>query len=316
MSKFSLESWILDAVNDTSFKGGENGIPLACTRIAVCHMSSVGPREIYTCMLDGVSSPEQIAKRLKYKADEFCSDIGGQQTCSLQAFFGDETEPRLMRPFMPIAKLSFGDGNGLATEGPTNAGQVQQALRHNEAVMQGGFQAMARASEISLKNAELMARMVETLALANQKLLAENMDAVAVVKEATLDMSDRLHSQEMAQLEHGRTSAERKKWLSMAPMLINTVLGREVFPASSADTALVEQIMDSLSNDDVAKLSGMLSPELMGPIMNRFTQLTEKREREKKEAEAARELGMGGKEYDQEVPQAPVVSIVKSKKNA
>ena len=277
MSAYSLESWIQDAVNDTSFKIGDT--VLQCTRISVCHMSGVGPREIYTCTLDGTSTPMQLANRLKYKADEFCSDIGGQQTCCLQAFFGEETEPRLMRPFSPKAKLNFGDGNGISTEGPTGAGQIQQAMRHSEATIQGGFAAMARAVELGLKQGELMMRQVEILMRSNEKLLQENMDAVAVVKEATLDMSDRLHTQEMQQLEHARTSAERKKWLSMAPMLINTVLGREVFPASGADTALIEQIMDSLSNDDVAKLSGMLSPELMGPIMNRFTQLTEKREK-------------------------------------
>jgi hypothetical protein len=96
---------------------------------------------------------------------------------------------------------------------------------------------------------------------------------------------DREHQFKVLQYE--RATGERKKWMSFAPALVNTVLGKEVFPQSVEDTALVETIADSLGEEEVMKLGAVLKPEIMGPLANRLVKYQAKKNHEAALAEAA-----------------------------
>jgi hypothetical protein len=286
----STQGWIKDAVNQKRPEG-------PCAAIAVCHMQGAIPKEIFTCHLDGQSTPKQLDELLRGKAESYCAELQGVQTCCLQAFYGDENQPGATRPFIITPVLTYGE-NGLTTEPPTTTGMRQQEMRHMEACMQIAMGAMGRAFEYMEKNVGMLMQQNQLMATHNHQLREENIDAINVVKEMTMTLVDTRHEKQMKQLEHARESEERKKWLSMAPMLINTILGRSVFPDGNADTALVETIAENLDEESVMKIAGVLKPEMMGPLMARFTGIMEKKAKTKAEQQEAQELGSGGVEYD------------------
>ena len=293
--KHTLEKWVTEQLVDESrTQLGEDGKEetATCRQISVCHMQGASPREIYTLKLDGSSTAARIADLLRGKAESYCAEIPGQQTCCLQAFFGESGEAQAVKPFQVSPALSFGE-NGLATEAPTTSGMRQQEMRHNETAIKLGFDAMSRAFEMMARTVELTQKSHETLMKHNHELLEENLDATAVVREMTMNVMNERHTKEMELETQRRESEERKKWLSMAPMLVNTILGREVFPQGNADTALVESIAESLDEESVMKIAGVLKPEMMGPLMARFQGIIEKKTRQKQETKDAMELGAG-----------------------
>ena len=73
--------------------------------------------------------------------------------------------------------------------------------------------------------------------------------------------------------------------MSFAPALINTLLGKEIFPQATADTSLVETIADNIKEEDIQKLAGVLPPELWGPLAVRMKAHIDKRLAEKAERE-------------------------------
>jgi len=285
----STQGWIKEVINEQRNKQ-------PCVALAVCHMQGAVAKEIYTHRLDGLSDPKALDSLLKGKAESYCAELGGHQTCCLQAFYGDDREPGATRPFGITPPLTYGE-NGLSTEPPTTTGMRQQEMRHMEAMMQTCLGGMARTFEYMSKMVEMSMVQVKTMSEHNHQLREENIDAIAVVKEMTMALSDTRHEKQMKQLEHVRETEERKKWLAMAPMLINTILGRSVFPDGNADTALVETIAENLDEESVMKIAGVLKPEMMGPLMARFTDIMEKKAKKQAEVREAQELGSGGVEY-------------------
>ena len=298
----STQGWIKDAIEQKRPEG-------MCVAIAVCHMQGAIAKEIYTYHMDGLGTPKSIDALLKGKAESYCAELQGVQSCCLQAFYGDENEPKDTRPFMITPSLTYG-ANGLSTEAPTEKGMRQQEMRHNEALMQAGVGAMSRAFEYMSKMVEMSMKQQEMMAQHNHQLREENIDAINVVKEMTMTLVDSRHEKEMKQLEHVRESEERKKWLSMAPMLINTILGRSVFPDGNADTALVETIAESLDEESVMKIAGVLKPEMMGPLMARFEGIIKKKKEKQALEQEAHQLGSNGVEYG-----SPVANLMPKKED-
>lgn len=75
----------------------------------------------------------------------------------------------------------------------------------------------------------------------------------------------------------------------MAPALVNSIAGREVFPQSSEDTALVDAIAEGVKPEQIAMLAHLVPPSLAGPLMDRLGRaLDAKAEREKAATAAAK----------------------------
>jgi hypothetical protein len=202
---------------------------------------------------------KQLAELFQHKAESYCQDIPGVQTFGLLAFYG-KGEAEARHPFLINSEPDYG---GLSTEGPTNQGQIQQMMRHNETAMQIAF----RQSNAAFEQLNLNMRIMSEIA---SKALTENRDYLEVVTKLVLERSTNDHDNRMKQLEFERASEERKNLMRSAPALLNTIFGREVFPQATEDTALIETIADKLSPEDIEKLAGIVPVELLGPLMNRF----------------------------------------------
>lgn len=272
----TLAQWIKEAINDPDKDG-----PL--TMMALVHMVGQQQKELHTTKFaPGKDWKEtDLADMFRGKAETYCQDLPGLQTFQLLAFYGGRSEPEAFLPF--VINVNADVGNGLATEAPTEQGKTQQSMRHTEMLLQQVYRRQQVMDDFTMSMIERLGGMVE-------KLTHENQEAFSVMKELLMEQATKTHEHKMAQLKFERDTAERKKWLSYAPPLLNTLLGREVFPQATADTALIESVADALTEEDIHKLAGSLKPELWGPLAYRMHQYMQKKNKELEQQKAAAAL--------------------------
>lgn len=269
MARQTLESFIRDALTDKDKDG-------PCTSISLVHRGGAGGQqelEVHTTKLAGRTvDPHDLAVMFKNKADGYSQDLPGVQYFSLLFFYRGSNQAEARFPFLVNGKTDL-DG---ATEGPDEKGRTQQGMRHAEMLIQQVYRRQQILDDFQLRLLERADRRIHTLE-------QENRDMFDIFRQVMLDKITAENNQQMQRLEFERKTKEREKLLTFAPALINTILGREVFPQSTADTALVETIAESLGPEDVEKLisSGVIKPELMGPLFNRLSQVMQKKEAER-----------------------------------
>ena len=279
----SLETWINEAMTDTDKEG-------QLSMISLVHMVGMQTKEIHTTKFGGKTiQAKELAEMLRGKAETHCQDIPGVQTFQLLAFYGNKQNHEASLPF--VVNVSQDNNNGLWTEPPTEQGRTQMEMRRGEML----FQQVYRRQQVM---DETMIRMLELSNRHNEKLLRENQDAFGIVKDMIMEKALNDHNRQMEALKFERATGERKKWMSWAPMLINTILGREVFPQSAADTSLVEAIAESLGEDDIMKLAGAIKPELMGPLAARMQAYMVKKEKEESDIKRLSEFHSPDPEAD------------------
>lgn len=258
--KETLEQWIREALTDA-----ENKEAKTCTSIALMHIVGNVDREVYTVKFGGKQwSEKELAKLFRGKAENYAADMSGVQMFVLLAFYDGRGEPQARKPFR-VQPASEAETAQQMTEGPTREGLVSQMMRHNEAMAQMMFK------QTSMLFASLN-QQLEVMGRERANYMRESADAFTIVKEMMLQRDNHQHEQRMKQLEFIRSSEERKQWLKFGPALINTLIGREVFPVASQDTALIESIAENLSADDLQKIaaSGIIKPQVLGPLAERL----------------------------------------------
>ena len=260
----TLESWIREALTDPDKEG-------KCSMISLVHMVGQQQKELHTTKFGGGKSwsENELGAMFRGKAEAYCQDLPGVQTFQLLAFYGDRTTPESFQPFIVNVNAEY----GLGTESPTDQGRLQMSMRREEMLIQQVYRRQQVLDEYTLRVIERQGHMIETLA-------SENRDAFGIVKDMLMEKALSDHTRKMQQLQFERDTTERKKWLSYAPPLLNMILGREIFPQSTADTALVDSIADSLTEEDVMKLAGSLKPELWGPLASRMHSYMQKKKAE------------------------------------
>lgn len=257
MARQTIDQWIREALLDDQ-KDGD------CTALSLIHMVGTREQEIYTMKLGGrPNDPKELAQIFRTKAENHAAEIPGTQTFNLLGFYANRTEPQARKPFTVTGEAT--EQGQLVTEGPTEKGFVQQTMRHNEAYTQITLRHTAAMIESS-------ARMLDRMATHNEKLMKENHDALEIIKELTLGRITDQREHDMKKLQFERETSERQKWLSFGPALINGILNREIFPQATADTALIEAIIEGISEEDIMKLSSVIKPELWGPLAQRMKQ--------------------------------------------
>ena len=261
MARQTIEQWIHEALTDPDKQK-------PCSAIALVHRQGVRELELHTTKLgDRVWDPRALAKMLQSKAENYAAELPGVQTFNLLAFYGGDAQWEAIKPFNVNGAEEY---PGMATELPTKDGFLQQAMRHTEAMTQMCLRQMAAMTgQIST--------MFEQVTRENMSLRKENQEAVLIVRDAIMKMSESREESEMKRLQFARASDERRQWLAFGPALINSLLGREVFPQNNADTALLEAITNSLTEDDMQKLamSGIIKPHLLGPLTQRMSKILE-----------------------------------------
>lgn len=285
MARQTLEQWVVEAVNDPDKPG-------PCSGLALMHMVAGGGvgEEVHSIQFGGSEwTPKKVADLFRHKAEGRAQDLTGVQQFQVWAFYDKRTEPQAKFPLTITGRLDF---DGSSTEGPTNTGLASQAMRHSEAVMQLAFRQTSMLFE-------MQARTMQMLSDQNASLARENIEAFNALKEAAAASLEGRMSERRELLEYERSSQERAALMKFLPALVNTVAGSDVFPASTADSSLVESIASRLDEEKLSALVNILPPEVMGPIASRVTQILEAK---RKSAERISEISQ---RLDPEVEQLP-----------
>jgi hypothetical protein len=272
--RISLSEWIQGVLSDP-FKEGK------CTALSLVHMQGSIPKEIYTVKLGGRDiSPTELGSLFQGKAEGYVQEIPGVQTFNLLAFYNNESSPQAEHPFIINSENKF---EGLATEPPTERGTLQQGMRLTEVIVQ---RVIGQISVVMNHTEAILTRSDRRM----EHLEEENREMFALMRDMLMQQANLEHDKRIKELEYERKTEERKQWLKFAPALINTIAGREIFPQSTADTALVESIADAISEEDISKIASVLPPQLWGPLASRMQSHLEKK---RKNAEDPRLLPKG-----------------------
>lgn len=264
MAKQSLESWIREALSDLDKEG-------TCSALALEHVMANGSRtEVHTVRLSGRQwKPEDLAQLFQHKADSYAQELPGVQSFCMMAFYGDRTTPEARHPFRVTGELEY--NSGLATEGPTETGARAQQMRLTEAIVQGAFGMV----KVAFENQN---RSVEQLSRENAHLRNQNVEYFNMAKDLMVEQSKGDHEFRLKEI----SAQERAKLFGYIPALANTVFGKEIFPQSTADTAIIEQLLVALTPEKVKALAAILPPKVWMALASRLEELTSQQSSQRK----------------------------------
>lgn len=270
MAAQTLDQWIAEATSDTEKDG-------SLTMLSLMHAKGIGESEIHSVKLGTGKkwTAIELGRLFKGKAENYSQELSGVQTFFLLAFYANRTEPQGRKPFRVNGQTDVLESMG-GTEGPTSTGLTQQAMRHMETVLQIATKQTAMAFEAQQS-------MLSSLSQSNKQLQGEVRDASEILMKLMLDRANQQHEHRLKELVYERESQERRGLLQLAPSLINTITGRDVFPQETTDTVLLDQIAENLTPEAVQALinSGIIPPKLLGLLSARMEKyLVEKAKKE------------------------------------
>jgi hypothetical protein len=282
MARKSLAKWIDEALVDSDKDG-----PISA--IALVHMLGQQRQELHTVKIGKTGTYDGVAleKILRGKAETYAQDMDTVQTFALLAFYGKNTEEGIM-PFKVLPEINPAT-SGLSTEAPNEQGRMMQKMRWDDALQMQVYRRQQTMDDHSIRMLEQQDKMLMRSQSMLEKVMADNMEAFTIVKELLNERAMGQHNHAMEQAKFHRDTQEREKLLKFAPALINTILGREIFPQSTADTALIETIAENVEAEHIAKLAEIgLPAALMGPLSARVMKAIE--DKEKRETAATKVL--------------------------
>lgn len=273
-TKQTLAEWIKEAMNDADKLSLETEEVKKCTGFSLVHLASgVHEKEIHSVRLGSKAhSAEELGRLFMHKAESYCQELPGVQLFTLLAFYNNETTPAARHPFRIQGEIAY---EGTGTEAPTAMGLTQQQMRHTEGLVSGSFRQNAMTFEVLLE-------LTREQAMEARTTRKENTELVNMMKELMMQNLQLQYSNSM-QLA---TRNDISKLIGMAPALVNSIAGKEVFPTSSADTAIMEALAQSMTPDQVRQFAAALPPQVMPHVMNRITEIL-KSKMESQKAQAA-----------------------------
>lgn len=253
MARITIDQWLQGAMLDQNLDG-------QCSGFTLVHKVGAASDEIYAIKLGGNKwDAKELANIFRTKAQAAVQDKLGRQEFTILAFYGGRSEPQ--------TKMSFveenGEGTGFeTTHAPTKEGALGQAM----SMAQHGFTFFHQQSVVLYRMALEAAQKTSE---ENRLLMSENREAIQLVKAIVSDRAAQDHAYRMAEIEAKKSAETREFLMRLGPVVVNAVTGKEVFPQSTADSALIESLFECLNESDIALLSQRLPPALMGPLAAR-----------------------------------------------
>jgi hypothetical protein len=250
-------------------------------------LPSGGTKEVHTESLGGKTWPIDVLYNMfKGCAESAAQEKQGIQTFEMRAFFDGKNSPEKWHQFSVIdGEIRTSGANRTIAEHPTAQGHLAQMMRHVEHLVTTNTQlvqtmAATWMSERHQRNEEETA------------MRREVNDAYGIVREMMMQRSADEHAQRMRELEFQRTSQERQIMIEAAPTLVNALAGKDVIPQDKSDSMFIDAIAEKVGPEQIQILvqSGMLPPEMAGPLTARLAQA---REKKRKEAEELKKLPEG-----------------------
>lgn len=245
-----IKDWIVEQQTCVEQSGGLSALVL-------CHFNGSGaeqqiygitsksPQEVW-------SDAERLASVIDAAATRHAKGMPGSQQYELRAVFGDSVQPSRFMPFQKMGNVMGVGPQGLGTEPPTDIGQRMQSMRHAEQTTQMmlGYGSKVMSSQQSALEAR------DQMIL---KLQTQNGELMVALQTCVTKMMQDQHSMRMAELENARKAEFQKQLMHLAPALLNTIAGKEIFPQSTEDTSIITFIAENISDDEVRLLTSGLA---------------------------------------------------------
>ena len=295
-SKKTFAQWIAGALDDPDKDG-------KLVLMSLMHLRGGTPVEIHSMkFVDGENyNPETVANVFMGKAETDAQNLVGMQEYVLYPFYGATNSPQGRYPLL----IDGGGGekfNGMSTEGPDSRGQTQQAMRLTETIVKGTFGVLSSVQHSQHQHSEELAR-------ENRELRQENRDMLGFFKEILLEQTKLTHEQKLKEMEMAGNLEIKKGLMQALPVLTNQLTGKEIFPQSSEDTALIEMIASNIDPEQLAVVLKMssINPAGQGALMNRLTRALKVKRAEAEKITALVQRGVGNAEAELADPDAAVV---------
>ncbi len=269
----TVDTWVQTVISDV-IDGRQ------CSAVTCLHLKGMGgaTEEVVTRPLDGPVNVKELADHLVGRAEGFAQELPGLQTFKLLAFYGT-AEPH--NPF----HFTVSDGSVISrseamqtAHEPTPTGLLGQLMKHNEQLVQ---QNMA----LTQSNMQL-AQSVLGMCLGPQGVIAQSrqseLEAIAVVKDATLGMLKERKEARIEELKAVQELQTRKAIMDAIPHLVNRWTGHEVFSEQANDSAIISKLAMKVTPQDLEMMvqMGKLSQEEALILSARFAAIVESKKKE------------------------------------
>jgi len=271
--KQTVDMWVQTVIADVI-----DGRP--CSAVACLHLKGVGgaTEEVVTKPLEGPVNVKELADHLIGRAEGFAQDLAGLQTFKLLAFYGT-AEPH--NPF----HFTVSDGSVISrneamqtAHEPTPTGLLGQLMKHNEQLVQQNM-------VLTQANMQL-AQGVLGMCLGPQGVIAQSrqseLEAIAVVKDATLGMLKERKEARLEELQAVQQIQTRKAILDAIPHMVNRWTGHEVFSETANKAAIIDKLAMKVSPQDLELLvqMGKLTQEEALLLSAQFAAIVETKRKE------------------------------------
>lgn len=289
MARKSIESWILETLQDTDHDG-------KCTRIVLSQMVGMARVEVHTLKFaeKGQYEPKNLASMFTGKADVVCQDTPGQSRFVLDAYWKDSNDPQSFFPFTRSGQTESRHG---LTHPPTDEGRLMQKMEMDSRLTQQVYNRQERMDQWQAQAEERHIRREEILYGRLEHVMEENFKFFTFIKEIMAMQSIDQHKQAMEKAAYQRASKREEKLMEVAPVLLNMAVGREVVPQSLVDTRIVEAIARKLTPEMVGMMGMIgLSEEEQGILMHRINQAKEKQVQEENHRQSLPKTALTGED--------------------
>jgi hypothetical protein len=255
----TLDQWIGDALID----GDKDG---ACVAMSLIHHHGSKESEIHAVRFtsDKKWVPKDLALLFQKKADGYAQDLpGSTQMFSLVAFYGDSPEPQAKHPFKVQTETEF---ESLGTEAPSEKGVMTQSMRHLESLHR----------ENNIMTRHLVDALVETNKEQRDIIRDQNVEmrqTYTVLRELMLG---RLTEEHKFKMEEAKAIQQQQLWeklLEFGPLLLNSIVGGKLIPASKTDSMLLDAVVRTVPREKLAELAQYIPSELAAPLLSRLEEL-------------------------------------------
>lgn len=252
----TLEQWIDEALIDGEKEG-------TCCAMSLVHHTGSKENEIHGIRFNGQKqwSAKELGSLFQQKANSFAQDLpGGAQLFSILAMYGESPEPQARHPFQVVPETNF---EGLTSEGPTEKGVLTQSMRHLEFQHREMYVMVRHLTDtLSESNADLRSN--------NKELNQELRHSYAALRELMLG---RLTEEHKFRMEEKKADRENEMWnkiLEYGPLLLDSIAGGKLLPASKKDTMLIDAIVRTVPKEKLIELVTSMPAEVSGPLIARL----------------------------------------------
>ena len=272
MPKKQFESWMRNQI----YMNTDGG---ACKRLVLRHVTgasrignSVLNIEVPTTLEgeEGLSDVwiEETCKQIEDTAQGDADGAGGQNNYQVQSYHGESDKPSARFSLKMHGAVDL-DNDDVSSEPANKTGLIAQTMRHLEAVMRTTTIVQANALSTMQRTQARQEQMIE-------KLIDEKFQNITVVESLLSQKNERDMAQAHAVQKMEMQEKVVDKLMLMAPLALNSFMakknnGQKLLPEEASQTEIqIASLADTMTMDQVEKLTGVLTPEQMMTIVNLF----------------------------------------------